>query len=63
MVKLRLTAQGNNKDEVEKELLPLFEKLQELVKDYLVTNEDEGLEIVVGKLLKAKNKTMGTAES
>lgn len=63
MVKLRLTAQGNNKEEVEKELLPLFEKLQELVKEYLVTNEDVGLEIVVGNLLKTKNKTMGTAES
>ncbi len=63
MVKLRLTSRGNNKEEVEKELLPHFEKLQELVKEYLVTNEDEGLEIVVGKLLKEKNKTMGTAES
>ena len=63
MVKLRLTAKGNSKAEVETELQPYFEKLQELVKEYLVTNEDEGLEIVVGKILKAKNKTMGTAES
>ncbi len=63
MVKLRLTSQGNNKEEVERELMPYFEKLQELVKDFLVTNEDEGLEIVIGKILKAKSKTMGTAES
>ncbi len=63
MVKLRLTATGNKKEEVEKELLPYFEKLQDLVKEYLVTNEDVGLEVVVGNLLKAKNKTMGTAES
>jgi PncC family amidohydrolase len=63
MVKLRLTAKGNSREEVEAELQPHFEKLQELVKEYLVTNEDEGLEIVVGKILKAKNKTMGTAES
>jgi len=63
MVKLRLTAKGNRKEEVETELHPYFEKLQELVKEYLVTNEDEGLEIVVGKVLKAKNKTLGTAES
>lgn len=63
MVKLRLTSQGENKEEVEKELMPYFEKLQELVKDYLVTNEDEGLEIVIGKIMKAKGKTMGTAES
>lgn len=63
MVKLRLTARGNNKDEVEKELLPYFEKLQELVKDFLVVNEDVGLEIVIGRILKAKGKTMATAES
>jgi nicotinamide-nucleotide amidase len=63
MVKLRLTSQGNNKDEVEKGLTPYFEKLQDLVKEYLVSNEDEGLEVVIGKILKAKNKTMGTAES
>lgn len=63
MVKLRLTSQGNNKEEVEKELTPYFEKLQELVKDFLVTNKDEGLEVVVGNILKTKNKTMATAES
>ncbi len=63
MVKLRLTSHGNNKEEVEKEVDPYFEKLQELVKEYLVSNEDEGLEVVIGKLLKAKGKTMGTAES
>lgn len=63
MVKLRLTARGDNKEATEKELLPYFEQLQELVSEYLVTNEDEGLEIVVGKILKAKGKTMGTAES
>ncbi len=63
MVKLRLTSTGNTKEEVEKELLPYFEKLQVLVKEYLVTDTDEGLEIVVGKILKARGKTMGTAES
>jgi nicotinamide-nucleotide amidase len=63
MVKLRLTAQGVNKEEVEKELTPYFSNLQELVKEFLVTTRDEGLEIVVGKLLKEKGKTMSTAES
>jgi PncC family amidohydrolase len=63
MVKLRLTAKGNNKDEVAKELAPYFEQLQLLVKDFLVTDEDESLEIVIGKMLKAKGKTLGTAES
>lgn len=63
MVKLRLTATGNIKEDLEKELVPLFEKLQQLVKEWLVTNEDESLEIVIGKILKGKGKTMGTAES
>jgi nicotinamide-nucleotide amidase len=63
MVKLRLTANGEQKEEIEKEIIPYFGQLQELVKEYLVTNEDEGLEVVIGKILKAKNKTLGTAES
>ena len=63
MVKLRLTATGTVKKEIENELTPYFEKLQELVKEWLVANEDEGLEIVIGKILKAKGKTMVTAES
>jgi PncC family amidohydrolase len=63
MVKLRLTSQGDNKAAVEKELTPYFEKLQELVKECLVSNKDEGLEVVIGKILKTKGKTMATAES
>jgi nicotinamide-nucleotide amidase len=63
MVKLRLTATGTAKEEVEKEVNPYFEKLLVLVQDWLVTNKDEGLEIVVGKILMEKGKTMGTAES
>ena len=63
MVKLRLTAIGDGKEQVEQELSPIFEKLQVLVKEWLVTNEDEGLEVVIGKILKAHGKTMGTAES
>jgi nicotinamide-nucleotide amidase len=63
MVKLRLTATGDNKEQLEKELNDQFEQLKKLVTHFLVTDTDEGLEIVVGKLLKAKGKTMGTAES
>ncbi|MET0394081.1 MAG: CinA family nicotinamide mononucleotide deamidase-related protein [Chitinophagaceae bacterium] len=63
MVRLRLTARGADKAATEQELLPYFDQLQALVADYLVTNEDEGLEIVIGKVLLAKGKTMGTAES
>ncbi len=63
MVKLRLTSKGDDPLETEQELEPYFEKLQQLVSEYLVTNKDEGLEVVIGELLKASGKTMGTAES
>lgn len=63
MVRLRLTARGDNKEPIEQELQGYFDQLLEGVKEWLVTNEDEGLEKVIGKILKAQNKTMGTAES
>jgi nicotinamide-nucleotide amidase len=56
MVRLRLSATEND-------IAAHFEQLQLLVKEYLVTNEDEPLERVVSKLLLAKNKTLCTAES
>lgn len=62
MVKLRLTMISENKNG-EEIIAPLFTQLKELVKDVLVTDEDEGLEITIGKILLAKNKTMTTAES
>jgi nicotinamide-nucleotide amidase len=63
MVRLRLSSTGFNKESTEKEVQQLFNALQSLVKDYVVTNEDESLEKVVGKLLVLKGKTMCTAES
>ena len=63
MVKLRLTSKGTDKDSLDAELQPYFDQLQMLVKEWLVTDSDEGLEIVVGRILKSKQKTVGTAES
>jgi PncC family amidohydrolase len=63
MVKLRLTAMGDNQQQLEKELGKQFEQLKILVKDWLVTDTDENLEVVIGKILKEKGKTMATAES
>ena len=63
MVRLRLSATGTNKEALEASINEQFEKLQELVKEYLVTNEDEPLEKVIGKLLLSKGKTLCTAES
>ena len=63
MVKLRLTAKGDDKEKMEKELDDKFSVLKELVNEWLVTDKDENLATVVIKILKEKNKTIGTAES
>ena len=63
MVRLRLTTTGFDGPAIEKVIAQHFETLQSLVKEYMVTNEDEPLEKVVGKLLQSKGMTMCTAES
>lgn len=63
MVRLRLTALGENKKLLEKQLTDQFEQLKVLVNQWLVTDTDDGLEVVIGKILKERNKTMATAES
>ena len=63
MVKLRLTSKGDDKEKMEKELSEKFSELKELVSEWLVSDEDESLAMVVQKILKEKNKTIGTAES
>ena len=63
IVRLRLTSSGINKIKINQEIDHLFIQLQELVKDYIITNEDEPLEKVVGKLLLSRKETLATAES
>jgi len=63
MVRLRLSTVGFNGTEIESGINEYFEQLQDLVKEYMVTNQDEPIENVVGKLLMQQNKTMCTAES
>ena len=63
MVRLRLSTTGTNARNTEKEIDSYFEELQGLVKEYLVTNRDEPMEKVVGRLLLQKSKTLCTAES
>jgi nicotinamide-nucleotide amidase len=63
MVRLRLTGTGKDENTLENLLQTEFEKLKLAVKDYLVTDEDETMEIVVGNLLKQRNQTVATAES
>ncbi len=63
MVRLRLTSTGDNKAAIDKEVNELFTRLQILVKEFLVTNEDEPMQDVVAKLLLERKKTVSTAES
>jgi nicotinamide-nucleotide amidase len=63
MVRLRLTGKGIDAITLSKQLDGLFDQLKVLVQEYLVTDRDEPIEVVVGQLLKNKNQTVATAES
>lgn len=62
MVRLRLTAQGKQSI-VEQELNKTFAALKKAVNDVIVIDEDISFEVLLGRLLKEKNKTVATAES
>jgi nicotinamide-nucleotide amidase len=63
MVRLRLTTTGTDKTLLETEIQDQFSRLKELVSEWLVTDEDLTMQQVISKLLKEKNKIVGTAES
>lgn len=63
MVRLRLSARGSNKIALEKDLDNYFNQLKNKVSLYLVTDRDETMEQVIGRLLTARNQTLATAES
>jgi nicotinamide-nucleotide amidase len=63
MVRLRITGWSTNKEQLENELNTEFAQLKILVQEWLVTDEDNTLPMALSKLLRAKNKTMATAES
>ena len=63
LVRLRLTARGPEKSILENELTGRFDQLKQLVRQWMVADEDIPLEEAVNRLLKKKNKTLSTAES
>ena len=63
MVRLRLTATGKDKTLLENEIQNQFEEVKKIVAEWLVTDEDLTMPQVISKLLKEKNKIVGTAES
>ena len=60
IIRLRLSSYG---DLTEEEMALWFEKLQSQVRDYMIADTDEPLEVILGNLLKAKGHTIATAES
>ena len=63
-VRLRLTARGANKEKLQTEIARQVQMLDELIHDIIVGyNEDEPIEVVLGKLLTEKKVTIATAES
>jgi len=63
MVRLRLTGKSDDATSLNHQLDTLFEALKAYVKEHLVTDKDEPIEVVVGRLLKDQNQTVSTAES
>ena len=63
-VRLRLTARGVDKEKLEAGIEENIKSLDAIIHDIIVGfDEDETLEVVVGRILKNQNKTIATAES
>jgi nicotinamide-nucleotide amidase len=63
MVRLRLTGTADDEASITPKVQTQFDALLKLLPDVLVTDQDEPMEKVVGKLLLQRKKTMATAES
>jgi len=61
---LRLSARGTDKEFLEKSIAENVTSLSKIIEDVIVGfEEDETLEMVLGRLLTQQNKTISTAES
>ncbi|HPR57854.1 MAG TPA: competence/damage-inducible protein A [Bacteroidales bacterium] len=63
IVRLRLTAVGDNKSALERQLETLEKELKPLISDVIFGYNTETMEEVVGNLLKLTTKSVATAES
>jgi len=62
MVRLRLTARGG-REGLDQDIDQRFKQLRDSLTDVLVADDDKSMQLVVGELLRARSKTMSTAES
>jgi len=60
VIRLRLSSYGELS---EAEMARYFAELKALVRDYLIAETDEPLEVIVGRLLTERHQTIATAES
>jgi nicotinamide-nucleotide amidase len=63
VIKLRLTGTGSNHTEIEKIINDQADNLYRVIPEFIYGENEESLEMVVGALLKSKQKTLSTAES
>jgi nicotinamide-nucleotide amidase len=63
MVRLRMSAEGNDKEELLKNVNKKLAEVMPLIKGYVYGFDDDTLEKVLGDLLKKERKTLSTAES
>ncbi len=63
IVRLRLTGSGPEKSIVESEINKYTDALYQLIPEYIYGEGNDSLELVAGKLLKAHQYTLATAES
>lgn len=63
IVKLRLTAQGNDRHHLEKLMDEQVGKLYNSIPEVIFAEDERSFEQVIGQLLKEKNMTISTAES
>ncbi len=63
MLRLRLTAIGEDKPKLEQQIKELMNALTPLITQYIVGYNDETMEQIVGRLLSDKGRKLSTAES
>ncbi len=63
IVRLRISAYGNNKIALAKEIDLQIHALKKIIGEFVFGEDDESLEKLIGQLLKSKGATLGTVES
>ncbi len=62
-VKLRLSAFGTNRNQLQKEINEQFDKVMPLIQPYVFSTNNEDIEAAIGRMLLEKKQTVATAES